>query len=61
MPYLFKYKLKTLSSNDKVCGFPVFSINKIKYILENKNINYLVLDKKHNYEELEKINYKKKN
>lgn len=61
LSYLFQYKIKTLSSNDKVCGFPIKSINKIKFILENKNINYITLDKPHNYEEEDKMNYKKKN
>lgn len=59
--YLFKYKIKIMSSGDKVCGFPLVSINKVLYILENKNINYIILDKSHNYEEEGKINYKKKN
>lgn len=59
--YLFKYKIKTLSSNDNVCGFPVVSINKILYLFEKKNINYIMLDKSHNYEEEGKVNYKKKN
>lgn len=61
MSYLFKYKLKTLISRDTTCGFPINSINKIKYVLESRSINYLIVDKKHNYEEIEKMNYKKKN
>ena len=61
MSYLFKYKLKTLVSRDTVCGFPVNSINKVKYVLESRSINYLIVDKKHSYEEIEKMNYKKKN
>lgn len=59
--YLFQYKPKTLSSEDIVCGFPIVSINKILYLLEKKNINYIMLDKSHNYEEEGKVNYKKKN
>lgn len=59
--YLFKYKIKTLSSSDRVCGFPLGAINKVLYILENKNINYIMIDKSHNYEEEGKVNYKKKN
>lgn len=59
--YLFKYKIKNLGSGDKVCGFPDSSINKVLYILEGKSINYIMIDKAHNYEEEGKVNYKKKN
>jgi len=59
--YLFKYKVKSLSSDDRVCGFPISSINKVLYILEGKNINYIMIDRAHNYEEEGKFNYKKKN
>lgn len=57
---LFYYKIRNMN-NYNSCGFPINSINKVKYILENRNINYLIIDKKHNYEEIEKMNYKKKN
>lgn len=30
-------------------------------MLEKENINYIILDKSHNYEEEGKVNYKKKN
>ncbi len=53
--------IKNIDTLERSCGFPLGSINKIKYILENRNINYIIVDKKHNYEELEKVNYKKKN
>ena len=46
MSYLFKYKLKTLGSLDTTCGFPTSFINHITGVLESKNINYLVVDKK---------------
>lgn len=59
--YLFKYKIKSLSSDDRVCGFPISSINKVLYIFEGKNINYIIIDRAHNYEEEGKVNYKKKN
>ena len=35
--------------------------NKIISILESKNVNYLLIDKSHNYEEIDKMNYKGKN
>ena len=59
--YLFGYKIKTLSSGDKVCGYPLVSYNKVISNLESRNINYISIDKAHNYEEMDKMNYKKKN
>lgn len=59
--YLLKYKIKNLSSSDRVCGFSLGAINKVLYILEGRNINYIMIDRAHNYEEESKINYKKKN
>lgn len=59
--YLFSYKRKTLSSGDKVCGFPLVSYYKVIANLENRNINYISIDRAHNYEEIDKVNYKKKN
>lgn len=61
LAYLFKYKIKTLTNGDKVSGFPIVSYNKIISNLEKRNINYISIDKKHNYEEIDKMNYKKKN
>ena len=59
--YLFNYKIKTLSTNDKTCGFPLVSLSKVKYILNKKQINYLKLNKSNNYKEIEKNDFKKKN
>ena len=59
--YLFGYKIKSLVNEDKVCGFPLVSVNKVLNNLENRSINYILIDKAHNYEETDKINYKKKN
>ena len=39
--YLFGYKIKTMTSDDLVCGFPIVSINKVVSNLENRNINYI--------------------
>lgn len=59
--YLFNYKIKSLSNNNITCWFPLISLNKVKYILDKKYINYLIIDKSHNYEEIEKNDFKKKN
>lgn len=60
LSYIFKYKIKSVSGVD-VVGFPTTSIKKVLYILEQSSINYVLLDKKHNYEEEEKQDFKKKN
>lgn len=57
---LFNYKIKNLSNNNITCGFPLISLNKVKYILDKKYINYLTIDKSHNYEEIEKMILKRK-
>lgn len=59
--YLLGYKLKILNGDVRNCGFPTVSINKVLYILDNKKINYLVVDKSDNYAELNKNNFKNKN
>ena len=58
--YLFNYKLRKL--NDTLnCVFPLVAINKVLSVLDRKSINYIVIDKAHNYEEEIKQNYKRKN
>lgn len=47
--YLFGYKLKEIE-NVSTCGFPVESINKVMAKLENKKINYLMVDRRNNYD-----------
>ena len=47
--YLFGYKLKKIE-NVSTCGFPVESINKVMAKLENKKINYLMVDRRNNYD-----------
>lgn len=55
--YLLDYKIKQLGT-DVSCGFPKNSLNKVRSILENKKINYLVVDRTHSYEEDDKVNLK---
>lgn len=58
--YLFQYKIK--KENDMVTtGFPVQAINKVKANLENKKINYIVLDRKDNYSIDETMDFKNLN
>lgn len=57
---LFKYKLKK-EENTIVCGFPIKIINKVLANLQNKKINYLVLDSRDNYAINEKMDFKNLN
>lgn len=57
LSYLFGYKIKKLDKNVNNCGFPVSTLNNVKYLLEQKKINYIIIDKAHNYEENEKENF----
>ena len=60
LSFLFSYKTRIIGENIS-CGFPINSLNRIISILDRKSINYLVIDKSHNYEEEMKQNYKRKN
>ena len=58
--YLFKYKIS--EENDiMVSGFPTSSIKKVEARLENKKINYIVLDRKDNYAVNERTDFKNLN
>ena len=61
LSYLFGYKLKKLEKNVSNCGFPAVVLNNVKYLLEQKKINYLIIDRAHNYEEDEKEDFKGEN
>ena len=53
--YIFGYKLKNIEENIKVCAFPVFILNKIMAKLEENKINYIIIDRRNNYEVDEKF------
>ena len=53
MSYLFEYKIKEKESVP-TCAFPVSSLSKVENILEKAKVNYIVVDKRSNYEEEEK-------
>ena len=59
--YLEKYKIKILENNIYSCSFPKSTYNKVITQLEGKKINYIVLDRRNNYEEQEKSNFKNLN
>lgn len=52
--YIFGYKLKNIEENIKVCAFSVFILNKIMAKLEENKINYIIIDRRNNYEVDEK-------
>lgn len=59
--YLFQYQLKLV---DKTCftnGFPESSLNKVMATLEREKINYMILDRRNNYEVDKQENYKNLN
>ena len=47
--YIFDYKLKKVEEV-YMCGFPQDSYNKVIAKLEEKKINYMILDRRNNYE-----------
>lgn len=59
--YLFEYKLKYTPEKIYTCGFPQKALNKVINGLENKKINYIILDRRNNYEVIEKLNNKNLN
>ena len=58
LAYLFNYKIDLFKSE---CGFPMVSLNKVLARLEDEKLNYLVLDKRNNYDVEMEENYKNLN
>ena len=61
LSYMFGYKIKDLEKKYKECGFPVSAISKVCAKLENNKINYLIIDRRNNYDVDEKEDYKNLN
>ena len=61
LSYIFGYKIKDLEKNYKECGFPVSEVSKVCAKLENNKINYLIIDRRNNYDVDEKEDYKNLN
>ena len=59
--YLFGYKMKQIDGNNRECGFPLNALNKIKAKLENLKINYIVIDRRNNYDVDESFDNKQNN
>lgn len=58
--YLFNYKLKEIEGV-AMCGFPINSIKRVISVLEQDKINYIILDRKNNYEVEERFDNKNLN
>lgn len=61
LSFLFSYKIKMIEDNCSTCGFPQNSLPKVQAKLENKKINYIILDRRNNYDVDEFVNYKNLN
>ena len=57
--YLFGYKRNAFGENSSTCGFPKCALNYVKTVLEEKKVNYITIDRAHQYEVEEKQNFKK--
>ena len=53
--YLFGYKLRDMEKDVKSAGFPEVSLKKVIATLENKKIDYMILDRRNNYDADEKF------
>lgn len=60
LSYLFNYKIK-IQENIYTCGFPLASYKKVISKLEDKKINYLMVDRRNNYEKDEENDNKNLN
>ena len=58
--YFFEYKIKIVEGIP-TCGFPINSINRIKSKLEESKINYLIVDRRNNYDVNETCDFKNLN
>lgn len=62
MSYIFKYKLTKIEQyNVYSCAFPKQSLPRIEAQLENNKINYIIVDKRNNYDVDEKSDNKNLN
>ena len=59
--YLFGYKINLVENNIYMCSFPKSAYAKVISKIEEKKINYIILDKRNYYETDEKINFKNLN
>ena len=61
LSYLFGYKTKLLENGCRTCGFQITSASKVFSKLKENIINYLIIDKRLDFEIIEKNDFKRKN
>lgn len=61
LAFLFNYQIKKVEANVNTVGFPEVALNKVLKILEDKYIDYMVLEKSSNYEVISEEEFKDKN
>lgn len=61
LSYIFGYKLKCVENQISSCGFPAESLPKVLSKLEEYKINYVVVDRRNNYEKIEESDNKNLN
>ena len=61
LAFLFNYQIKKVETNVNTVGFPEMALNKVLKTLEDKNIDYIVLEKASNYEVISEEEFKDKN
>lgn len=59
--FLFNYQLKKVDNNINTTGFPESALNKVMKELEDKSINYILIDRSANYEVIDKCTENKEN
>lgn len=59
--YVFNYQIKKVENNISTIGFPETALIKIKSKLEEKKLNYLIIDRGANYEVVEEEDFKTEN
>lgn len=59
--YLFGYRRKPFGDNSSTCGFPKSILSYVQSVLESKKINYILIDRVHQYEVDEKVDFKNQN
>ncbi len=59
--YIFNYQLRKVETNMYNAGFPEVALNKVLKTLEDKKINYVIVDRGANYEVVDNLNFKQDN
>lgn len=55
LSYIFDYKLRSTNDNISTCGYPKNAISKVMAKLEQRKLNYIIIDTRNNYSVDDKI------